>query len=93
MLRKGKSAEEGNPEKSWSGAETEAGAEQEQVGFKLAWWQSTERKASHLLGLRERHQYSDQHSNRNRAPCVASTPVGTDGEEDQITNRQCKESS
>ena len=31
-----------------------------------------------MLGLRERHQYSDQRSNRNRAPCVASTAVGND---------------
>ena len=32
MLRKGKSAVEGDPKKSWSGIETEAGAEQEEVG-------------------------------------------------------------
>ena len=52
---------------------------------RLAWWGSTEKKeASHLLGLRGRHQYSDQRSNRNRAPCVASTAVGTEGEEDQM---------
>ena len=51
------------------------------LGCKLAWWRSTEKKeASHLLGLRGRHQYS----NRNRAPCVASTAVGTEGEEDQM---------
>ena len=37
------------------------------------------KEASHLLGLRGRHQYSDQRSNRNRAPCVASTAVGTEG--------------
>ena len=52
---------------------------------RLASWGSTEKKeASHLLGLRGRHQYSDQRSNRNRAPCVASTAVGTEGEEDQM---------
>ena len=52
---------------------------------RLAWWESTEKKeASHLLGLRGRHQYSDQRSNRNRAPCVASTAVGTEGEEDHM---------
>ena len=52
---------------------------------RLAWWGSTEKKeASHLLGLRGRHQYSDQRSNRNRAPCVASTAVGTEGEQDQM---------
>ena len=50
-----------------------------------AWWRCTEKKeASHLLGLRGRHQYSDQRFNRNRAPCVASTAVGTEGEEDQM---------
>ena len=37
--------------------------------WRLAWWGSTEKKeASHLLGLRGRHQYSNQRSNRNRAP-------------------------
>ena len=55
------------------------------LGWRLAWWGSTEKKeASHLLGLRGRHQYSDQLSNQNRAPCVASTAVGTEGEEDQM---------
>ena len=56
---------------------------------KLTWWGSTETKeASHLLRLRERHQYSDQRSNRNRAPCVASTAVRT-----KWPDRQRKESS
>ena len=55
------------------------------LGWRLAWWGSTEKKeASHLFGLRGRRQYSDQRSNRNRAPCVASTAVGTEGEEDQM---------
>ena len=55
------------------------------LGWRLSWWESTEKKeASHLLGLGGRHQYSDQRSNRNRAPCVAFTVVGTEGEEDQI---------
>ena len=55
------------------------------LGWRLAWWGSTEKnEASHLLGLRGRHQYSDQRSNRNRAPCVASTTVGIEGEEDQM---------
>ena len=49
------------------------------LGWRLAWWESTEMKeASHLLGLRGRHQYSDQRSDRNRAPCVASTGMGTE---------------
>ena len=54
------------------------------LGWRLAWWGSTEKEASHLLGLRGRHQYSDQRFNRNRAPCVASTAVGTEGKEDQM---------
>ena len=33
------------------------------LGWRLAWWASTEKEASHLLGLRGRHQYSDQRSN------------------------------
>ena len=46
------------------------------LGWRLAWWGSTEKKeASHLLELRGRHQ----HSNPNRALCVASTAVGTEG--------------
>ena len=55
------------------------------LGWRLAWWGSTEKKeTSHLLGLRGRHQCSDQCSNQNRAPCVASTVVGIEGEEDQM---------
>ena len=51
------------------------------LGWRLAWWGSTEKKeASYLLELRGRHRYSDQCSNRNRAPCVASTAVWTEGE-------------
>ena len=45
---------------------------------------STKKKeASHFLGLRGKHQYSDQRSNRNRAPWVASTAVETEREEGQ----------
>ena len=53
------------------------------LGWRLAWWGSTEKKeASHLLGLRGRQQYSDQRSNRNQAHGVASTAVGTEEEEE-----------
>ena len=56
------------------------------LGWKLAWWGFTGKKdASHLLGLRGRHQYSDQHFNRNRALCVASTAMETKGIDDQMT--------
>ena len=36
MFRKGKSAVEGDPKKSWSGIETEAGAEKEEVGLEVS---------------------------------------------------------
>ena len=46
---------------------------------------SAELTSTHpVLGLRGRHHCSNQRSNRNRAPCVASTAVGTEGEEDQM---------
>ena len=49
-------------------------------GWRLAWWGSTEKKeASHLLGLRGRHQYSDQSSLRG-----PPLQWGTDGEEYQM---------
>ena len=54
------------------------------LGWRLAWWGSTKKEASHLLGLRGRHQYSDQRSNGIRALCVDSTAVETEGEEDQM---------
>ena len=55
---------------------------------------STEKKeASHLLGLKERHQNSDQHSNRIRAPCVASTAVETEEGKTKWPDRQRKENS
>ena len=55
------------------------------LGWRLVWWGSTEKKeASHSLGSRGRHQYSGQRSDRNRAPCVASIAMGTEGEEDQM---------
>ena len=63
-------------------------------GWRLAWSGSTQKKeASHFLGLRGKHQYSDQRSNRNRAPGVASTAVGTEGRRTKWPDRQRKESS
>ena len=80
MLRKGKCAVEGETRKSWSEIEKEAGVELEKVSLVGIHYKET----SHLLGLRRRHQYSDQRSNRNRASCVDSIAVGTEGEEDQM---------
>ena len=53
-------------------------------GWRLAWWGFAEKEASHFLGLRGRHQYSDQSFNQNKAPCVASNAVGTDRKKDQM---------
>ena len=36
MFRKEKGAAEGHPKKSWSGIETEAGVEQEEVGLEVS---------------------------------------------------------
>ena len=44
------------------------------------------KKTSHLLRFGGRHQYSDQRCSRIKAPCVAFTVVGTEGEEDQIVS-------
>ena len=67
---------------------------QEPSRGRLAWGGSTEKKeAAHLLGLRGRHKYSDQHSNRNRAPCVASLAVGNEGRRTKWPDCQRKESS
>ena len=64
------------------------------MGWKVAWWGSTEKKeVSHLLGLRERHQYSDQRSNQNRALCVASTAVRTEGRRTKWEDCQRRERS
>ena len=67
MFRKGKSVVEGDPKKDWRELSKSS------LGWRLAWWGSTEKKeSSHLLGLRGRHQYPDQsslcgfHRSRNR---------------------------
>ena len=81
MFRKGKNAVEGDFKKSWSGIETEIELNKRRWGWRLAWWESIDKKeASHLLGLRRRHQ----RFNRIKAPCIASTAVGTEGKEDQM---------
>ena len=85
MLRKGKSAVEGDLKKVGVGWKRRRESSRRRLGCRLAWWKSTEKKeASHLLGLRGRHLYSEQRSNQNRAACVASTAVGTEGKEDQM---------
>ena len=40
--------------------------------------------ASHLLGLRRRHQGSDQRSSRIGAPGIVSAVIGAEDEEDQM---------
>ena len=53
-------------------------------GWRLACWGFAEKETSHFLGLRGRHQYSDQSSNQNKASCVASNAVGTERKKDQM---------
>ena len=54
------------------------------LGWRLAWWGFTDKEASPFLGIRGRHQYSDQRSNRIKAPCVASNAVGTEWKKNQM---------
>ena len=86
MFRKGKSAVEGDLQKFGVGLKRRWELNKRRLGWTLAWWGSTENKeASHLLGLRGRHQYLDQRSNRMRA-CVGSTAVGTEVETGQMAS-------
>ena len=85
MFRKGKSAVKVDPRKFEVELKRRRELNETRLGWKLAWLGSSEKKKTlHLLGLRGRHQYSDQRSSQIRAPCVASIAVGTDGEEDQM---------
>ena len=64
------------------------------LGWRLAWWGSTEKKeASHLLELRGRHQYSDHRYNRNRALVWPPPQWGPRGRRTKWPDRQRKESS
>ena len=73
------------PRKVGVGLKRRRESSRRRLGWRLAWWGSTEKnEASHLLGLRGTHQYSDQRSNQNRAHCVAFTAVGTERDEDQM---------
>ena len=73
------------PRKVGVGLKQRRESSKRRLGWRLAWWRSTEKKeASHLLGLRGRHQYSEEHSNQNRALCEASTAVGIEEDEDQM---------
>ena len=52
-LKKEESAVEGDPEKSWMGLKRRREPSRRRLGWRLAWWGSTEKKkVSHLLGLR-----------------------------------------
>ena len=77
-LEKEKVRSKVTPRKVGMGLKRRRESSRGRLGWRLAWWGSIEKEASHLLGLRGRHQYSDQRSNRNRAPCVAFTAVGTE---------------
>ena len=84
-LQKKKVGSKVTPRKIGVGLKPRREPSRRRLGWRLDWWGSIEKKkASHFLGLIGRHQYSDQRSNRNRAPCVASTAMVTEGKEDQM---------
>ena len=63
-LEKEKVRSKMTPRKVGVGLKRRREPSRKRLGWRLAWWGSTEKnKASHLLGLRGRHQYSDQRSN------------------------------
>ena len=72
------------PRKVEAGLKQRRELKKKTFGWRLAWWGFTEKEASHFLGLRGRHQYSDQRSNRIKAPCVASNAVGTEWKKNQM---------
>ena len=64
------------------------------LGWRLAWWRSTEKKeASHLLGLRGRHRYSDQCPIETELLLRPPPQWGPRGRRTKWPDRQLKESS
>ena len=59
------------------------------LGWRLAWWESTEKEASHLLGLRGRHQYSYQLQSKRWPP----PQWGPKGRRTKWLDRQRKENT
>ena len=51
------------PRKVGAGLKQRRELNKRRLGWRLAWWGFTEKETSHFLGLRGRHQYSDQRSN------------------------------
>ena len=69
MVRKGKSAIEGDPKKGWNWTEMEARAEQEEAGLEASpAGTHRQEETPHPPGPRGRHQHPDQRSNQNRPP-------------------------
>ena len=84
MFKKRKSVANGDARKVGVGLKRKREENKRRLSWRLAWWGSTEKEASHVLGLRGKHQHSDQRSNRIRFPCIASTAAETKGKEHQI---------
>ena len=71
-----------NPRKVGLGLKQRGMLNKRRKGLRLPWWRSIDKKeASHLFGLRGRHQFSDQDFSRIRTPCVDSNAAGTEGGE------------
>ena len=77
------------PRKVGVGLERRREPSRRRLGCRLAWWGSTEKnEASHLLGLRGRHQYSDQ-----RSLCGLHRSGNREGRRTKWPDRQRKENS
>ena len=85
MFRKKRVRSKVIPRKVGLGLKRKGELNKRKWNWKLAWWESTEKKeTTYLIGSRGRHQYSDRRSSRIRAPCVASIAVESEREEDQM---------
>ena len=86
MFRKGKSAVEGDSKKSWSWVETEVGAElEERLGWRLAWWGSTEKEGGLTFARIERKTPVLRPALQLKQSSLYSLYRSTDqGEEDQM---------
>ena len=84
MFRNKKSAVEGEPMKVGVGLKRRRELNKRGgAGDKLGGGDPLRRRRPHICSDQCYNQYSDQCFNRNRAPCVASTAVGTKGEKEQ----------
>ena len=79
-LEKKRSAVAGDLKKSWGGIETEAGVELEEIGLEVSLVEMQREKGLTFARVERKTVVLIRPCpSRIRAPCVASTAVGTDG--------------